>query len=337
VTTGRATWTALRSLLVQLVVMWALLSWLGIALVRAMPGDPLEFFLATDGAANPADLAMLRHGAGLDDSITTQWWRFWTSGSGAWRVLLQDPTAFGFTRAGEPVWSVVFSASSGGLSRLSWSLLLTVPPFVLAMACAATTGVWLGRRDGKLSRVVMAATTVIIGVPPAVLALLLVWVVVVSGTPLHTLGAYQPGTDNVLDMVTHAALPWFIGALTYVPTLLRTVLVRAHQVWQSPHVMTARGYGASEWRIALVSVMPVVLPSLLAVVAAWLPALVGGAVLLENVFAWPGLGRLQVEALQRRDVWLAVLIMLVLSTVALVGTRLLDAARVWIDPRAGGR
>jgi peptide/nickel transport system permease protein len=312
------------SLLVQVVVVWGLLSWLGIALIRAMPGDPLEYFATTDANATAADIERVRHALGLDQSVTAQWWRLWSS-----------PQTI-MSRTHEPVWQVIFSSTTGGWSRWGWSLLLTVPPFVLSILMSLL-GVWFARHpSGRAMRWAMSITNMLMTIPMAMLALLLSWLVVVSGLPLP-MGASTIGHGGVVDVIGHAILPWLVCLLTYVPTLLRMTMVQGQAAWQSAHVVAARAMGASEQQLAWQAVAPMVMGALCSLVAAWLPVVVGGAVLVENVFAWPGLGRLQLEAVQRRDVWLAVVIMLVLCTVALVGTRVLDMVRSWIDPRVSRR
>jgi peptide/nickel transport system permease protein len=334
---------ARRSL--QLLALWMLLSALGIAVVRSLPGDPAEHFLLLQNDVAAEDLQAVRAAHGLDQPPLRQWLHFWFVAKVPWHVAVGHTDAWGMSRTHQqPAWAVMFDASDDGWSRWRWSLWLHLPPFLFALCVALCVGVWCTRPSAttKLPHALMTMTTLMLTIPSVVLTLGCVALVGawrdgdVHGWPL--LGARSTqGDTGVFDLLQHALLPWSVLMVGYVPALLRLVLVRANQVWMQPHVEAARAYGSSWWRCAWHDVAPLVFGSLCGPLAAWVPAVVGGAVVVESVFAWPGLARLQLESVQQRDVWLSVLILMVLTTVAWMATTVLDVMRAWLSPHGASR
>jgi peptide/nickel transport system permease protein len=294
-------------------------------LIRLAPGDPFAAAL-DDPNLTAAMRARWRAAYGLDGSIAEQYVRWWGA------LVRGD---FGWsTSANEPVRSAIGRA-------LPWSLLLMGVSLIIAFGGGMLLGAWQAARAGTLgARLSNAATITVLALPDFWLASVLLLVVAywwrlapVGGAvdPLLPLGASW--TARLLDALHHLVLPaGTLGLLLLAPVarLQRTALL---DKLGSDWVRTARAKGVAPaqvfrrhaWRTALVPMV-----TLLGVA---LPALVGGAVFVERIFAWPGMGQLAASAVAARDYHLVVGCVLVGSLAVVVGAALGDLLAARLDPR----
>lgn len=216
----------------------------------------------------------------------------------------------------------------------------------LALGTSLVLGMWLGAwqgaRVGSLGdQVATTSTLVLYSMPEFWLALLLLQLFVqtlgwlpatgmVSATYEHLASAAQ-----LRDRLRHLAMPWLSLSLVGMAVFARFQRSSMREAWREPFVRTARAKGLSErgvrwhaWRTALAPVI--------ALTGLTLPALVGGAVFVERIFAWPGMGNATVLAVNNRDYDFVTAAVLLTSALTVVGSLLADLAQRLLDPRVGG-
>jgi peptide/nickel transport system permease protein len=178
---------------------------------------------------------------------------------------------------------------------------------------------------------------VILSVPEFVLALLLVMGPALAWGLFPVTGMqddFAPrGVAGVLDVLHHLALPVLTLAVVVGAVVARHQRRALLAVVDADFVRAARAKGVPEFRILVHHALRNALVPVLTLAGVLFPALVSGAVLVEKVFAWPGMGRAVVDAVARRDYPLVSGAVLVSSLFVVVGTVLADLAVAWADPR----
>ena len=292
------------------------------ALIRLAPGDP--FAVSVEQENVPAEMRdRMRRLYGFDRPIAEQYVLFV-------RNLARGELGYSFSR-GQPVARV---------------LVESVPPTLLLMGTAlllgglggVAVGAWQGwRGDTRATRFVSRLSLVILSVPEFVLALLLVmgpalaWgLFPVTGMQ----GDFAPrGIAGALDVLHHLALPALTLAVVVGAVVARHQRRAILAVVHADFVRAARAKGVPEYRILVHHALRNALVPVLTLAGVLFPALISGAVLVEKVFAWPGMGRAVVDAVARRDYPLVGGAVLVSSLFVVLGTLLADLAVSWADPR----
>jgi peptide/nickel transport system permease protein len=291
-------------------------------LVRLAPGDP--FVAMFDDESIPADVrAELVASYGFGEPIPAQFGRFLAKAA-----------------RGDLGYSVSRHATVGRVlaSALPNTLLLMGIALVLGVAGGVAAGAWQGwRPDSALARVTDRLGLVALSVPEFVLALLLML------GPALALGLFPvggmrqefgpTGIAGVVDLLHHAALPALSLAIVLGAVVARHQRAAMREVRDAEFVRAARAKGIPERRILLRHALRNALVPVLTLGGVLLPSLVGGAFLVEKVFAWPGMGLLTVDAVLGRDYHLVVGSVLVTSVGVVAGTFLADVALLWADPR----
>ena len=219
--------------------------------------------------------------------------------------------------------------------RLPNTVLLAGAALLLSIAVALPLAAWCAERPGgALDRVVGALALGAISVPVFWLGIVLILVVAVYAGLLPAGGASTAGGDaSAADRLRHLLLPAIVLAAAGTAELWRYTRGSALRQWQRPFVRTARAKGvparAVRWRHAMRNAL---IPTV-TVLGLQLPRLVGGAAITETVFAWPGMGRLGIEAALARDYPLVMGITLLVSAGVLLASLLVDLAYLALDPR----
>ena len=147
-------------------------------------------------------------------------------------------------------------------------------------------------------------------------------------------GASTPGLEgSVVDRVRHLVLPVTVLALPIAAELLRYLRAGVRAASAAPHLRAARARGLTETAVTARHLVRNALLPLATVVGLQVPLLVGGAAVTETVFAWPGLGRLGVEAALGRDYPLVMGITLLVAVAVVLVNLALDLVYAWADPR----
>jgi peptide/nickel transport system permease protein len=310
-------------------VSFAVLLVIGFVIFSVIPADPLEALERQRRNMTPAQLSALRHQLGLDQSLPRRFGEF------AWNTL-----------QGHLGYSWQFQAPVSTLigQRLWPTLLLTGS----AMIVAAVVGLWLGvrggwRPGGLLDRVSVGVSLTFWSVPTFWLGLILLVLLSTGFGPVPPLfpagGMSTPGTagglapSHVLDVLRHLVLPCL--TLTLVIFAQYVMIMRSSVLDElgSPYLLTARAKGLRDDDVRRRHAVPNALLPTVTVIFLQLGTLVTGAITVESVYSWPGLGYLTYQALQIPDLPLLEGTFVVFSASVIVINALADIAYRFLDPR----
>jgi len=293
-------------------------------LVRAAPGDPVSVMAGEAGASDAQFVAQLRAQFGLDQPITTQLATY------LGKVASLD---LGYSyRQQRPVLSLI-------AERLPATLLLTGSAFVLSMLFGVTLGAISARKAGTwVDSAVTTIALVFYATPLYWLALMAVLVFSVQldwlpGFGFSTVGSGATGLALAWDVAQHLVLPVLTLALFYMAVYARMTRATMLEVAQMDFVKTARAKGVKPGRILRAHVLRNALLPVVTLAGIQAGGLIGGAVLTETVFAWPGLGRLMFDALLQRDYSLLLGSFLVTAAMAVLFNLITDLVYTLVDPR----
>lgn len=297
----------LRRLLLALPALWLVLT-LVFLLIHIVPGDPAEQMLG-EGAA-PGEIAELRHGLGLDQPLQVQYGRYL-------RQLALGDLGQSF-RFHSPVRQILFERYPATLALAFWALLVCA-------AIAIPAGVLAAHRRGRVTdRAVGIFTLLGLAVPNFALGplLILLFSVVLGLLPISGRGGPR---SFILPAATLGA------ALAAI--LTRMVRGAMLEELSSDYVRTARAKGLSESAVLFRHAFRNALIPVITILGLQFGTLLAGAIVTESIFAWPGIGRLTVQAISARDYPLLQGSILLISVTYVLINLLTDVLYAVVDPR----
>ena len=308
----------------KMVLVVILIAIFNFMLVRAAPGDPALVIAGQSGATDEAFIARVRSEYGLDKPLVTQ------LGTYFGKVVTLD---LGFSyRQQRPVLDVI-------LERLPATLLLTLTAFVISLAGGIVLGSLAGVRAGTLSDTLITLLSLVVYATPVFwmgLMLVLLFSVQLGWLPAFgygTVGTSLTGVAAVLDKAKYLVLPGVTLGLLYLAIYARLMRSSIIEVSHQDYVKTARAKGASESRILWRHMLRNALLPVVTMAGVQAGTLIGGSVVIETVFAWPGLGRLTYEAVLQRDYQVMLGVFLVLSVLVIFFNWITDFIYRLVDPR----
>lgn len=319
--------------LAQLGLLWLGLSLGLFALVHLMPGSPEEQILASNPELSGSGMERLRHLRGLDLPITVRY-RCWLAGRG--EACPRWPTERGVL-GGELGWSTHYQAPVRSLlgQRLPNTLALMVPAFVLALFGALLLGGLAATRPGSgWPRLARGLCAVGLAVPAHWLGLLLIGLFAVGLGWLPAGGVQSLESPGWGSRAVHLVLPVSVLGLYYLARWTRYLQGALRQELSAPYLDTVRALGRPEREVVLLHALPNALFPLLTVVAQSMPVLFSGALVIERVFSYPGMGLLIFESVQEHDYLVAVTVFMIYAGLTFLASAVADAAYVLLDPRA---
>jgi len=297
----------LRRLASALVVMWGAAS-LIFVVIRLAPGGPALVLLGPDASREEVDALTTR--LGLDRSLPEQYLHY-----------LLDVARLDFGDS----YRLDMPAMEAVLSRLPASLELAATAAVIAVCAGLVLGLVAGyRRGGIVDRVTSALTIGLQAFPTFWVGIMLILVFALVLRLLPSSGAGTP---------QHIILPAVTLSLPFTAIVARLTRSSVVEEMEEPYAATARAKGLNDRQVLLGHVLRNSLTPVLTVVALQLGALIGGAVVVENVFAWPGLGSLIVSAVSNRDYAVVQAAALTIAGIIVLLNLLADLATARLDPR----
>lgn len=289
---------------------------LAFVLIRLAPGDPAAAFLSP--AATQDEVAAVRQRLGLDLPVPVQF-AYWFG-----NVLRGDLGRSFFL--GRDVTTAI-------AERIPATLQLTLLALAFALVVGVSAGVLAAVNHNRLvDRVVMIVSLLGVSVPVFWLGLLLMWVFAVNLRWFPT-GGYVPITEDLLGGLRSTALPAISLGTLHATLIARITRSSMLEYMRKDFARTARSKGLSERRINLKHVLRNALIPVVTVVGGTLGTLLSGAVIIETVFTYPGIGRLVVRAVQQRDYNLVQGVLLVVTGIYVFVNFLVDVSYGFFDPR----
>ncbi|MEI6546167.1 MAG: ABC transporter permease [Burkholderiales bacterium] len=302
--------------LLQAIPVLLLVAVLAFLLMHMLPGDPAVVIAGPD--ASPAAIEALRHQLGLDQPI--------------WAQLL---AWLGHLASGDFGKSLMLN--QGVLQAVAARVPVTLSLALLAFAITVPVGVALGItaaycRNTWIDSAVMAVALVGVSIPSFWIAIISVIVFSVQLQWLPSSG-YTPLGEGVGPWLRSLLQPAVILALFQIGYLARMTRSAMLDVLDQDYIRTARAKGLSEWRTVGRHAFRNTLVSVVTVSGIILSLLIGGSVVIEQVFALPGIGRLVVQGIIARDYPLVQGAMLLLGLAFVLVNVAVDLVYTWVDPR----
>jgi peptide/nickel transport system permease protein len=288
------------------------------SLVRLIPGDPAVTLAGPD--STPEMQQAIRGQLGLDQPFLSQY-------VGWLRDLLTLDLGTSF-RLGGDVGALVLDGAGNTVLLTGTALLLA------AVGAAVTAVVAVVANRSWLDNVLAAFNTVALAVPSFAVGTLLVIVLAVKVQLLPAGGLPPAGLAAHPDItIQYLALPALSMALPAWAVLTRYLTEGLRTQMSSPYVTTARAAGVPRRQLVLRHALRNALPPAVTVLGIQIGALLGGSLLIENIFAWPGLGRLLGEAINTRDYPVVQVLLLLSVTVFVLAQLVTDMVQASLDPR----
>jgi peptide/nickel transport system permease protein len=301
-----------KTLLVTIAVVF-----LSFFLIHAAPGDAATVMAGQAGFADEAYMNSLRAEYGLDQPLPMQLWAYVS------RVAVGD-LGTSYVRR-EPVLSII-------LERLPNTLLLNAFALVVAAAAGIMLGAMAARRPGSAGdSAVTVLAMLFYSVPQFWLGMMIVLVFAPFG--IETMGADYTGLARIADVGQHIILPGVTLSLYFMASYARLTRTAMIEVADQDFVKTARAKGITERQVQRRHILRNALIPLVTYAGLQASILVGGSVLVENVFSWPGIGTLAYQAVQARDNPLLLGIFIVTAILVSLFNLVTDIAYSLVDPR----
>ena len=308
----------------QVLVILFLIGCINFLVLKLAPGDLVDVLAGESGAADETYLKNLRALYGLDQSVALQLAHYLLN-------IAQLNLGFSF-RYNLPVIDLI-------LSRFPATLLLMLTSLCLALMGGIVLGVTAARKPGSLKDPFISVLSLLAYSTPlfwAGLMLIVLFSVKLGWLPsggIRTVGSNLGLPGMVADVALHLILPALTLALFYMATYTRLMRASMLEVYGMDFVRTAKAKGLSNSQVAYRHVLGNSILPLVSLFGVQIGSVLGGTVVVEVVFGWPGLGTLALDALLQRDINLLMGI-LFLSSILVVSVNLaVDLLYAWLDPR----
>lgn len=293
-------------------------------LLKMAPGDAADVLAGEAGSATPEYLASLKAQFGLDQPTWLQLARY------VGRLLTFD---LGYSFRNQTGVATLI------LDRMPATLILMVGALALAFLFGALLGVLASRHvNGWIDNLISVVALLFYATPIFLIGLgmIVFFAVHLGWLPtggFRTTGSTATGFAAARDIAAHLVMPLVTLSLFFLALYARLMRASMLEVFNQDYVTTARAKGLGETRITLKHVLRNALMPMVTMLGLQVGTLLGGSVLVETVFAWPGVGRLAFEAVLARDLNLLLGILLICSLIVIAANILVDLAYSWLDPR----
>jgi peptide/nickel transport system permease protein len=302
----------------QSLILLALVSVIGFALLHLAPGGPLSQFALVPGMTQE-QLAHIAHEMGLDRPLPFQYWE-WISRliTGDWGRSYRD---------NQPVLAII-------VGRLPATLELMLTAIAIAVALGVAVGV-LGavRRGSIFDALATVGAMVALSIPTFWFGLVVIYIFSLRLGWLPAGSRFTVGDGSLGDYARHLIAPSLVLALVEVAVWSRYMRGAMLEVISQDFVRTARAKGLSERVVILRHAFRNALLPMIQLAGLELPTLLGGALVTETVFTWPGMGRLFLDSLGYRDYPVIMGVLMVSAVLVLLGSLLADLFSAAADPR----
>jgi peptide/nickel transport system permease protein len=285
-------------------------------LIALLPGDLAVLILAD--AATPERVAALREELGLDRPLPVRYLT-WLGN------VVQGDLGHGI-HTGEPTLQTI-------LSRLPVTIELIVLTQLLALGLAVPLGIWSAwRRGSVVDHATLVGSIALLSVPSFVLALAMIYLFALMLQWLPATG-YVPLSESVIENLQSMAMPVAALALVEVPIYLRLLRSEMVGTLAQNFIALARGMGLPTWRILFENALRPSSLSLITVVGINMGRLMGGAIIIETMFALPGIGQLLVESIYQQEYLVTQGIVLFVAVAFILINLATDLVYTLVDPR----
>ena len=305
-------------ILIPMALVICFLVYLGLELT---PGDAVSHMINPDalGGMNPAQLEELRQALGLGQPFIVRFW-IWLSG------LLQGN--FGYSMSGGvPIGRIL-------ADRLPATLELSIAALLISTVLGCILGIISALKRGSKTD---SALTIIgmlgVSVPEFFFGLVAILIFGLNLGWLPVGGRMMPGYVTFWDRLPHLIMPASVLSIMLTAGVMRYARSSMLDSLSMDFIKTARSKGIPEWRVNLLHGFRVALTPVVVLIGFRLPVLLGGSVIIEQVFQWPGIGNEFISAVRSQDYPVVMIIALLSVMTVLVASLIVDVLTAVIDPR----
>ena len=310
--------------LIQVVPVVLAITAMNFLLLQMAPGDAADILSGQMGHATLEFTQQIRQEFGLDRPLHEQFLIY------IGKLLVFD---LGISHLQQlPVIDLI-------LDRLPATLILMISAIFIAVVAGIGLGVAAARREGTVADNAISVSALIVYATPSFwlgLMLIVLFSIKLDVLPsggMMQIGAGLTGLAHVLDITWHLILPAMTLGLFYVAIYTRLMRASMLEVYGLDFIVTARAKGLSEGSVAWTHAVRNALLPVVTLAGVQIGHLLGGSILVETVFGWPGLGRLVFDALLQRDLNLLLGILFVSSVVVVFANLIVDLVYGLLDPR----
>lgn len=305
-------------ILIPMALVICFLVYLGLELT---PGDAVSHMINPDalGGMNPAQLEELRQALGLGQPFIVRFW-IWLSG------LLQGN--FGYSMSGGvPIGRIL-------ADRLPATLELSVAALLISTVLGSILGIISAlKRGSKTDSALTIVGMLGVSVPEFFFGLVAILIFGLNLGWLPVGGRMMPGYVTFWDRLPHLIMPASVLSIMLTAGVMRYARSSMLDALSKDFIKTARSKGIPEWRVNLLHGFRVALTPVVVLIGFRLPVLLGGSVIIEQVFQWPGIGNEFISAVRSQDYPVVMVIALLSVMTVLVASLIVDVLTAVIDPR----
>jgi peptide/nickel transport system permease protein len=300
---------------------------LNFVIIHLAPGDPTQALIG-DFPAPPGYVEQIRHDYGLDQPLPVQLWRYFAN-------LAHGNLGFSLANHRDVLMLI--------LERAYFTLLLVLPALALAALLGVAAALVASPRAGSpIDQGITALSLFGYSVPifwlgQIFIVLFAIDLRLLPAQGMTSLRAPAAGIGAVLDVIWHILLPLFSVMIYYVAIVARVARASVLEVLHQDFVLTARAKGLRARYVLLHHVLPNALIPVITVIGYSFGSSLTGAILVETVFAWPGLGNLFITAITNRDYPVLEGILLFAGVMVVSANLLTDFLYALVDPRVAAR
>ena len=302
----------------QSVVLLVLVSAIGFAVLHLAPGGPLAQFALIPGMSQ-ADIARIAAQMGLDRPLPIQYWEWFS------RLLTGD-------------WGHSYRDSQPVLAIIASHLPATLELMVSALLIAVVLGMWVGvmgavRRYSVFDTLATVGAMIALSIPTFWFGLIVIYIFSLTLPGLPAGSRYTPGNGSFLDYAHHLIGPALVLALVEVAIWSRYMRASMLDAISQDYIRTARAKGLPSRVVLIQHALRNALLPMITLAGLELPTLLGGALVTETVFTWPGMGRLFLDSLSYRDYPVVMGLLMFSAVMVLFANLLADICCALADPR----
>ena len=302
-----------------MIPMMLLISALVFFSMQLMPVDPISYMVSPDMAMDSANIEALRESLGLNDPLIIRYLRW------LWGILHGD---FGYSIVdGSPISRII-----------ALKLPATFELAIGALILSTILGVGLGiisavRQNGIIDYISRVIGVIGISLPQFFFAIIILQIFSVKLGWFPLGGRTSYGDVTFLDRLPNLVLPMATMTLSMMAVLLRYTRNSMLDVMGKDYVKTARSTGIPEWQVYLKHVFRNSLGPVMVIICFRLPMLIGGSVVIESIFAWPGIGAVILSGVSTGDYPVVMMSTLMVAAVIMLASFLVDLLTALLDPR----
>lgn len=304
--------------LIPMALVISFLVYLGLELT---PGDAVSYMISPEmyGSMDPERLQALRESLGLGQPFIVRY------GIWLWGILHGN---FGYSMSGGvPISTIV-------MDRLPATLELSAVALVLSTVVGCLLGTISALRRGSAADNGLTVVGMLgVSIPEFFFGLVAILIFALNLQWLPVGGRMLPGYVTFWDRLPHLIMPAMVLSVTMTAGVMRYARASMLDSLNKEFIKTARSKGLPEWRVNLLHGFRVALTPVIVLIGFRLPVLIGGSVVIEQVFQWPGIGNEFVAAVRSQDYPLVMMIALLSVVAVLLASLIVDILTALIDPR----